>query len=97
MDPITFFSLLTNPKLSLFTKFKNAVNTYYSQGGRFSTSGDLVGLCELFNTFDDVMLKKLASVIEVEIAAFNQENDFFVMLSILGTCPNSIAVTMEMV
>jgi hypothetical protein len=43
------------------------------------------------------MLKKLASVIEVEIAAFNQENDFFVTLSILGMCPDSIAVTVEMV
>ena len=97
MDPINFFAVLTNPKMSLFTKFKNAVNTYYSQEGRFSTSGDLVDLCELFYTFDDVMLRKLASIIEVEVAAFNQENDFFVKMRILGTCPNSITVTLEMV
>ena len=84
MQPLEFFSLITNSKTSLFTKLKTFINRYYGEGGKYSTSGDLFPMCEYLKTFDDMALLKLAELIEEKIEGFGESSDFFVTLRVKG-------------
>jgi hypothetical protein len=94
MQPLEFFTILTDSKTSLFTKLKHSVNAFHAQDGRYSTSGDLVPLCEYLKTFDDLVLLKLAYLIEEQIEGFGEPSDFFVTMRIKGVDYEKIGVIM---
>jgi len=94
MEPLHFFTLITDPKKSLFTKLKWAINNYHAEGGKYSTSGDLMPLCEYLKTFDDMVLLKLAYVIEEQVEGFGEPSDFFVTMRVMGVEFENIRVHM---
>ena len=97
MQPLEFFTLLTDSKISLFTKLKCSINSFHAQGGKYSTSGDLVPLCEYLKTFDDMVLLKLAQLIEEQIEGFGESSDFFVTMRVNGVEYEKIGVIINKV
>ena len=94
MEPLHFFRLITDSKKSLFTKLKWAINNYHAQGGKYSTSGDLIPLCEYLKTFDDMVLLRLAELIDEQVEGFGEPSDFFVTMRVMGVEYEKIGVHM---
>jgi hypothetical protein len=97
MHPFEFFTILTDSKTSLFSKLKHSINAFHAEGGKYSTSGDLVPLCKYLYTFDDWALLKLARLIEEQIGGVEESSDYFVTMRVKGVEYDSFGVIINKV